>query len=330
MAVQEVSFSSEVKDEIALAEIEDIHHIKCRLSAIIKLSGSLLLRNGGWVVSIRTENKKIAKFIFANIRSIYNSQSRIIVKSKRRFSKTKDSTEIFIEISSNTKDILKDLQIYSEEEGFQKLPDRTFLKDVNARRHYLTGAFMAGGSVNSPKTSNYHLEMAVSDEKIADFLAKKMKNLDAYIHLDPRIIKRRNQYVVYIKKAEMIEDFLKVISANRSLLNFADYRNERDYYNSVNRTENCQIANEEKSLKVGLEQKRYIEIIDEKMGLDSLDDSLKELAKIRLIHPEYSLTELGDEYFDNTNVNITNKKFNFLPYKKLNFFHNDPKFNNPL
>ena len=37
--------------------------------------------------------------------------------------------------------------------------DHSMIQDDEMRRSYLRGAFLAGGSVNNPETSSYHLEI---------------------------------------------------------------------------------------------------------------------------------------------------------------------------
>lgn len=56
------------------------------------------------------------------------------------------------------KEILNDLGILKKG-VFTHDIDPDMIKDDEMKRSYLRGAFLAGGSVNNPETSSYHLEI---------------------------------------------------------------------------------------------------------------------------------------------------------------------------
>ena len=301
MINEEVSFTSLVKDEVSLLELEEVDHVKALLSGFIKINGSLLVRNGEWVIQIHTENKKTAKLIQKEIKNHFDVTTRIIVTEKRRLRVNKDNTIIIIEISKGARKMLEGLEIISDEQGFETTPSKEILKDNECRRAYLAGCFLASGSVNSPKTSNYHLEIVVSDQSYANFLVKTLHKF----YIEAKTIKRRNNYVVYIKRSEKIADFLRIIGAHRCLMEFENVRIQRDQYNSVNRVYNCDIANDMKSMKTGSEQLEMITYIDKMIGIDNLDENLRELAHIRYENPEASLNEIKDIYEEESGKTIS-------------------------
>jgi len=112
--------------------------------------------------------------------------------------------------------------------------------------------------------------------------------------LNARTTKRRNGYIVYLKEAEKIADFLQVIGATNSMLKFEDIRIVRDMRNSVNRLVNCENANINKTVAAAERQIENIKHLQATVGLDSLPDKLREIAVLRLENPEVSLKELGD------------------------------------
>ena len=106
------------------------------------------------------------------------------------------------------------------------------------------GAFLAAGSVNSPETSNYHLEISLNSENYAKWLSKlfaRYKNSN----IEPKIIKRRDKYVIYFKKSDQISNFLIIIGAVSSCLEFEDVRANRDLINNANRLTNMDTANKD-------------------------------------------------------------------------------------
>ena len=110
-------------------------------------------------------------------------------------------------------------------------------------RSYLRGAFLAGGSVNNPETSRYHLEIySMYEEQCQDLC-----DMLIYYGLNGRVTERRNGHITYLKGAEEIADFLVLVGATNAMLKFEDVRIVRDLRNSVNRLMNCENANMNKT-----------------------------------------------------------------------------------
>lgn len=158
------------------------------------------------------------------------------------------------------------------------------------KRAYMRGAFLAGGSVNNPETSSYHFEISTLDQE----LAEDLKDLANVFNLNARVLQRKKGYIMYIKEAEKISDFLRVIEAYNAVLNFEDVRIFRDIRNSENRLNNCEIANETKTIAAAQRQIDNIELIDFVYGIDSLPERLQHVAKLRLEFPEENLNYLSD------------------------------------
>lgn len=295
-----ISFAKAVKEEISILEINDEAHIKALLSGFIKINSNLLLRSSGWVISIRSENYKSAKLIIKLLKQMYQIEPRVSITEQKRFNNVTETKSIHIEISQKSKLILEDLGIYNEEKGFDILPSYN-MKDYELLKVYLRGCFLAGGSVNSPITKYYHLEIATPSNEHANYILKLLKKFS----LDPKIITRRSQYVVYIKKSEQIADFLKLMDATMSLLNFEDVRIQRDQENSINRIMNCEISNEKKAMETGNEQAELIRKYKDMYGNKDLDPKIKMIAEIRLANPDANYNELADNFYELTGVRLT-------------------------
>lgn len=307
------SFTREVKEEVAMMLERSPEESRAFLSAFIKLNGNLLVRENRLGLSIRTENKKIAKLLFLEIKKNFGVDARIIVSEKKRLKRRGDNTVIFLEIHQQVRLILEELEIMSNTMGSQINPSYTFLKDLELARHYLAGAFLASGSVNSPQTSNYHLEIGTTDEKYAQYLVRQMKRF----YLDAKIVKRRNQHVVYLKRSEQIADFLRILSASKALIHFENIRIQRDSINSVVRVTNCDIANEMRIQEVGTRQQELLLALEARIGLNHLDDNMYALAQVRLEHPDASLSELSDHYYEKTHQRLTKSGINHRMQKLI-------------
>jgi DNA-binding protein WhiA len=100
--------------------------------------------------------------------------------------------------------------------------------------------------------------------------------------------------MIYIKEAEKIGDFLRMINAISALLYFEDIRIYRDHKNMTNRLNNCEQANVDKVIETANNQVRDIELIEKNGGLDLLDEKTKLAAVYRLKYKEASLQELSE------------------------------------
>ncbi len=297
-----VSFAYSVKEEL-LTINKDEKNTKVQLSGIIKNCGTMLLRQNQYLLKIETENNKIATYVFREIKRYYKVVPNVKVSQSMKLYKNYRYT---LEISENAIAIMKDLDLFFEGR-FKVHPEREFLKHNDHVRSYFAGVFIASGSVNSPESSNYHLEMTVDNEEYAKYLVKLAKTT---FQLEFKTIKRRNDYVIYIKKSDWIVDFLVYIGATNAMLYFEDLRSTRDIKNSHNRLNNCLIANEIKSLENSKEQIRLFKLIDEKIGIKNLDDRLKDVAYLRLENEESSLSELAELYYEKTGIQISKSGIN--------------------
>ena len=98
--------------------------------------------------------------------------------------------------------------------------------------------------------------------------------------------------MVYLKEAEKIGDFLKLIKAYKSVLYYEDVRVYRDQKNKTNRLNNCEQANMDRIFETANIQLEQIKVIEDNDGIMLLDDKTKEALEYRKKYPEASLTEI--------------------------------------
>ena len=281
------SFTSQVKEELVSNAYPSGDRLRALLSAYIRINGSLVFRHKKTLLQLSTENAKIGRFVFETINEIYQANAELIVKEKRNLDKSKI---YIIEISDASEAIMDDLEISFLEGKISK----NIVKNDDTISGYLIGAFLAAGSVNSPMTSNYHLEIALNNENYAKWLAKlfaKYKNSN----IEPKIAHRRDEYVIYFKKSDQISNFLIMIGAVSSCLEFEDIRANRDLMNNANRLTNMDTANMKKTIETGSRQAEEIALIDQLLGIDNITNlKERELCKLRLSNEAASLQELAD------------------------------------
>ena len=281
-----MSFASDVKKELTMLEVHP-EHAKAELAALIRLNGFIKMKHDKKLIIVQTENAAIARRIYSLLKDLFDVQLEISV---RRRMKLKKNNVYFIRVLKDADLILKELEIFEAMTENKNLPP-SIKENEQKARSYLRGAFLARGSVNSPETMSYHLEIHSNDA----ILNQDNYDLMEVFELNPKIHERKNGgYMTYLKEAEKIADFLGIIGANNSLFHFEDIRIVRDMRNSVNRLVNCEQANLNKTVDAARRQIEAILLIEERLGLDNIDDKTRAIAQTRLEHPEASLKELGE------------------------------------
>lgn len=280
-----MSFASDVKKELTTLEVHK-EHAKAELAALIRMNGAVSLINRQFVLNIQTENAAIARRIFSLLKDHYQVTSELLVRRKM---KLKKNNVYIVRLKQETQPILTDLEIM-DNLMFNTRVSSEIMGNEQKMRSYLRGAFLAGGSVNNPETSRYHLEIYSMYEDQCVDLCEMLQ----FYGLNGRISERRNGFITYLKGAEEIADFLVLIGATNAMLKFEDVRIVRDLRNSVNRLMNCENANMNKTADAAKRQIQNIELIAKKVGLEALPEKLREVAELRVEHPEISLKELGE------------------------------------
>ncbi|MDD2591326.1 MAG: DNA-binding protein WhiA [Erysipelotrichaceae bacterium] len=291
-----MSFTSEVKSEMGQNILKPCC-MTAQLSALIQLCSTVNINSQGLYLSIKTENATTAKRIWLLLKEKYDVEMELSVFKKMRLKK---NNIYVIKVMNKAQDILNDLDLYTN--GRLKAhPGYQIVRKECCARAYLAGAFMASGSVNSPIKSNYHLELATLDKDHALFILKLMHRFE----LPAKYIQRRNQHVVYLKASEKISDFMRFTGAHNSVMAFEDLRIQRDFRNSLTRLDNCELANEVKSLEAGQRQLTDIALLRKHDRIRYLDKKLQEVVELREDFPEASLNELCEEYAVRTKNSIS-------------------------
>lgn len=291
-----MSFTSTIKEELTRSEtniFESISELSC------------IIRNNAHIdkdITIIIENNAVARRIFKLIKKIYDITPIITVRKRYNFN---TNLSYILKITKKQELILKDLSIVIDKQ-YQNIPKSILINDEECLRAYLKGLFIATGSINDPKTSRYHLEFIVDNAEYANFV----KELLNKYNLNSKIIKREKNYMVYMKEAEKISDFLRVINAYQAVMYFENIRIYRDHKNMTNRLNNCEQANVDKIFLTAANQLKEIEKIKKYNLLDTLDEKLKEAINYRTKYKESSLQELSEIMSKELNYKITKSGLN--------------------
>jgi hypothetical protein len=262
-----MSFSSDVKEELAGQFSKSRHCQIAELAAMLALDG--WANENGTALDLHSDN--------------YTLIQKYALLMQRVF-------EVDIHYPLQAHDIRRVLETLKWEPG-QVGTDRAsglLLQNTCCRRAYIRGAFLAAGSISDPSKS-YHFEIVCASMPQALQLQELMNGFEA----DAKIVERKERFVVYLKEGSQIVDMLNVMEAYVSLMNLENVRILKEMRNSVNRKVNCETANISKTVNAAVKQLEDIEKIRDTIGLDRLPAHLKEMALLRLEHPDAPLKELG-------------------------------------
>ncbi len=299
-----MSFATDVKNEICELKQSKTENI-AELSAFIRNNGHFTKKE----ILLYTENMMIAKRIYSIVKNVYDVHCQMTTKQNVAFNK---NNVYYIEIKDKVNLILNDLSIFDSDKKFIETPHNYIIDSEEEMKAYIRGTFLAKGSINDPQTSQYHLEFLFDKKHESVFLQRLLNHFD----LNSKIILRDTKYMVYLKEADKIADFLKMIKAYKAVLYYESVRVVREQKNITNRLNNCEQANTEKTINTCNAQLKNIETIKEKVGLDILDDKLRLVAEYRQKYPESSLVELSEIISLETDTKITKSGLNHR-FRKL-------------
>lgn len=270
-----MSFSSTVKEELSRRISTARHCQLAELAAIYAFCGSFVQKNdGNSEIFLNFENVLVANKCFTLLKKAYT-----IYSSEVSSSIIFNEDELTIRIIDNelVEKILSSLSSYSISER------------VCCRRAYLRGAYLCSGSITDPEKS-YHLEIVCKDEKLADNISELFATFD----IESKLTMRGKYYVEYIKDSSKIVLALNICEATVALMEYENAIIMKEMRNSINRQNNCDVANLNKTVSAAQEAISDIQKLVGTQEYENLPDSIKEVARLRVEYPDASLKELGE------------------------------------
>lgn len=305
-----MSFSGTVKEELVkhvptarhcqIAELAAILHFCGNASCMEENEGSgeknfseSAQKNGdfGGKLSIQAENEAVIRKGFTLLKKTFNINTSVKGIPAGRASGKPAACRIEL---TDTEERRRVLQAVKYMDGEGKLRDlkepvsALLIKNACCQRAFLRGAFLAAGSMSDPGKS-YHLEIVCTSLEQAE----QIRQILLVFQLEARIVQRKRYQVVYMKDGTGIADFLNVVEAHISLMEFENRRIVKEMRNSVNRRVNCETANITKTVNASARQIDDILYLQENHGFGVLPENLRRMAEVRLAYPDAPLRELG-------------------------------------
>ena len=288
-----MSFSAETKNELA----REIPEKKCcqlaEISGFLRTSGSLRLAGSGkFRIVCPTDNAAVARHYKKLIKTYFKIDPGIEIEERGALRKG-HIYYLTIDPDMKSESILRETGILLVKEGSNYISDGIYqdiVKKKCDRKSYLRGVFLACGSVTDP-AKEYHLDFTLEHEQLATDIRRLIGTFD---DLEGKVTRRKEKYVVYMKRSEYISDMLALIGADQAVLALENTRIEKEVVNMTVRLTNCDSANADRTINAAEKQIAAIQKLKDAGMLDALSEKLAEVAEIRLEHPDASLTELGE------------------------------------
>lgn len=283
-----MSFSRQVKLELVRRPQNNTCCSRTELTALLLLRGYLTIRGREHILSVGVEHTALARYLFSLFKASGAGLPEVSKKQMRRLGIRR--YQVRISGRDNVAAALRALGLKSGNLPQRPARDPALVPQRRCcRRAFVRGAFLAGGSLSAPAGRGYHLEINCGSPEDAKLLQGCLGGFA--INAASRC--RRGSYYLYLKNAESIADFLRVIGAGSAVLQLESVRVIRSMRSQVNRLVNCDTANLEKTVASAQQQLLLIDRLEREQGLENLPPSLRNIAIMRRRHPEASMRELG-------------------------------------
>ena len=286
-----MSFSSEVKEELSKRIGSSRHCQLAEISAIVTCIGHVEMNEAtGAVLYLQTDNSQVLRKFFTLLKKAFNIVTSILERipdvkaGGRNYRPVLDSEHGAESVLKAIRLIDQNGNLRNPEDGVSQMVTRNSC----CKRAFLRDAFLCIGSISDPN-KGYHLEYVCSSPELAQQLSGMTLSFD----IEARIVQRKKYYVLYIKEGSGIVDLLNIMEAPISLMNLENLRILKEMRNSINRKVNCEVANITKTVNAATKQVEDITYIRDHYGFNKLQEGLREMAEVRLEHPDATLLELG-------------------------------------
>ena len=286
-----MSFSSEIKQELNKnTKLSNKELVKYELIGYL-ISGNIDMPEKNAIRFSTESDYNINRFskLLANLQidhKIEISGKNFVVSLKKKAIQeivTIEEKEIFLKNEIQQENSRKSLENQKNNES-----NKSNENNEENLKSLIIGAFMGSGSINNPE-KKYHLEIDFENEENLE----KIKDVLEKLGIRTKKMITENKKSIYIKEGEEISKFLALIGANKAVMKFEDIRIQKEMRGKVNRLVNCETANLNKTINASIEQIAAIKKLQKTNKFKKLDESLKEIAMLRLEYPNISLSELG-------------------------------------
>ena len=282
-----MSFTSDVKEELAHVPPECSHCERATLAALVRIEGTLFVSGpGSYRMEVATDVPGVARLVTRLLHGLYDLKTELTM----RRSVLHKTPNFLIEVPDQPRlaAALVDLGVLSAEGGLVLGIEPGIVAKQCCAAAYLRGAFLGSGFLSHPR-SDFHFEIIVETEELANGLVELMADKG----INARIMQRRSSYMVYLKSGNAILEFLAYAGAHHAAVVMEEERVVKSVRNDVNRLINAEVANQMKASNTAVDQIVTIRTVVERYGMVNIPPALQDFIRLRLQHPDASMKELG-------------------------------------
>ena len=279
-----MSFTDQVRDELAHAPPERDCCRTAEAAAMLRLSGALHVTGDGpgWVCDVG--NGAVARRLHSALVQLYDVRPEIEVHQPTPL----HGTRYRLSVPQPAALVLRRLGLLDEDgRPADSAPELTAAQhDATA---YVRGATMVAGSLSDPRRPA-HFEIRVPNQRSATALERLVVRSGG---TGARAAARQDEWRVVAKSGAAIGSLLARLGAHSSFLAWDAARLRRELRGEANRATNADQANLSRAAGAAARQVAAIEAVVGSVGWDGMPDDLSQTALARLANPQASLNELG-------------------------------------
>lgn len=285
-----MSFTADVKEELSRVPPVCSHCEKALLAALVRIEGTLFLSGAGKCrIEIATDSPSVARLMVKLLHGLYHLKTELTMR-RSVLHKTPNYL-IDVPMQEGLPAALDDMGVLTAS-GLEQGIDPHLVEKRCCAAAYLRGVFLGCGFVANPR-GDFHFELTLESEQLANDVAALMADRN----IPAKTMQRRSNHIIYMKSGTAISEFLALVGAHQCALAMENERVIKSVRNDVNRRVNAELANQQKATDASVEQVMAIHEVVDRYGLESLPPALQEFIRLRVMHPDATLKELG-EYAD--------------------------------
>lgn len=251
------------------------------LEALMRTGGELVLGAGGAGITFSTELEPLAGRVVGLFRELLGADPRMLMLKK-----SQPRRMVVYQAELDGAAAVAAFEKFGYSKGVLSAP--VLPRRECCMRAALRGAFLGCGMLADPN-KQYLMEFSAAGEMSARYIRLLLDALNIVYGESPR----GDRNIFYIKEAQGISRLLGLMGASALMLEVENVRVVREVRNRINRQNNCESANMDKSISAALKTAEDMELILES-GY-ALSDVLYEAAEARANRPDASLAALAAE-----------------------------------
>ena len=269
-----MSFSKDVKKELSLIKPEN-QCCLCAQTYGLLLFGRSFSSNA---IKVLSQSKEAAETYVSSSMEFTGIEPSLVETKSGKYSVRFDS--------SDDRELVLNSFGHSDKDYVLRI-NRANLENECCYGAFIRGAFLSCGTITDPN-KNYHLEFVIQHKQLCGDLLSLMHDVD----LDPKVLQRGNNHILYFRHSGEIEDVLTIMGATDSSLEVMGIKMVKSVRNKINRQVNFETANIARTVNASMLQVNAINKIIDKKRFDSLPEELQIIAKIRIENPDMSLKDI--------------------------------------